>query len=49
MTPLLHMAVASNLIFWAIVAGFVFVALVMCYVAICLPELPWEREYDDER
>lgn len=41
MTPL-----ESHLMFWAIVGGFSFVALVMCYVAIYAPEMPWETYLD---
>lgn len=49
MIPLALTVLASHATFWAIVAGFAFVALVMCYVALVLPEAPWERDYLDGR
>lgn len=33
----------NDLMFWAIIVGFSFAALGMCYVAIYAPEMPWER------
>ncbi len=38
-------ALSPNLIAWGIAGGFAFVVTVMFYVALCAPEMPWEREY----